>query len=245
MRIGILDYDVGNITNVIRCLERISSLAFSSKREIQILRISNPDIIFTCDKILLPGVGAFGVAITNLRKKNLDNAIIEFAKSGRFILGICLGMQLLFEKSYEFGTHDGLGLVQGEVIKFGSEDSVIQDLSHEKGKKQDNITPNTSNQSLNLFCQNNPNHLKIPHIGWNKNFKTQNHCIIKDMPEEFYLYFVHSYHAVCGKENLVAYCDYGVSFPSIVAHENVIGMQPHPERSHDYGFKIMRNFLEL
>ena len=88
-------------------------------------------------------------------------------------------------------------------------------------------------------------HLKIPHIGWNKNFIKKPHNLCASMKDSFYLYFVHSYHVCCDTRFIIAACDYGISFPSIIGKENILGIQPHPERSHEMGFKLMRDFLQL
>ncbi|WP_317398346.1 imidazole glycerol phosphate synthase subunit HisH, partial [Helicobacter bilis] len=117
MQIGVVDYGVGNIANVMRCLEYVA-------RTETIKRVSTHKDIQACDKIILPGVGAFGSAMEHLSARDLDKSLCEYAKSGRYMLGICLGMQLLFEKSYEFGEYKGLGLVEGFVAPFGSKDSI-------------------------------------------------------------------------------------------------------------------------
>lgn len=117
MQIGVVDYGVGNIANVMRCLEYVA-------RTESIKRVSTHKDIQACDKIILPGVGAFGSAMEHLIERDLDKSLHEYAKSGRYMLGICLGMQLLFEKSYEFGEHKGLGLVEGFVAPFGSRESI-------------------------------------------------------------------------------------------------------------------------
>lgn len=107
--VGIIDYGAGNLKSVANALNFVNA-------KFKIL--DKADEILNCDKIILPGVGAFGDAMIKLRAKNLDEAIINFIKSGKYFLGICLGMQLLFEKSTEFGEFDGLGILKGEIIKF-------------------------------------------------------------------------------------------------------------------------------
>lgn len=107
--VGIIDYGAGNLKSVANALNFVNA-------KFKIL--DKADEILNCDKIILPGVGAFGDAMIKLRAKNLDEAIINFIKSGKYFLGICLGMQLLFEKSTEFGEFGGLGILKGEIIKF-------------------------------------------------------------------------------------------------------------------------------
>ncbi|WP_104746253.1 imidazole glycerol phosphate synthase subunit HisH [Helicobacter bilis] len=295
MQIGVVDYGVGNIANVMRCLEYVA------KAE-TIKRVSTHKDIQACDKIILPGVGAFGSAMEHLSARDLDKSLCEYAKSGRYMLGICLGMQLLFEKSYEFGEHKGLGLVEGFVAPFGSKDSIEWHIKtnmgfngiESKGLDSTKSYPTPNNHSIEidsrfykvcthpngresrfdtrctqspapthlvenlesiythiqaLYTTNNNKaqntHLKIPHIGWNKNFIKQPHALCASMKDSFYLYFVHSYHVCCDTRFIITACDYGISFPSIIGKENILGIQPHPERSHEMGFKLMRDFLQL
>jgi glutamine amidotransferase len=174
---------------------------------------SDPNKFKDYDKLILPGVGAFGDAIEHLRERNMIEALREYAKSGKYMLGICLGMQLLFESSEEFGKNEGLGLIKGSVTAF-----------------------DTSKFSEPL---------KVPHMGWNRMF-TSNHPLFKNLDEEHYLYFVHTFHVNCtNSEDIVGRTTYGYEFTSAVAHENIMGIQPHPEKSHENGLKILENFINL
>ena len=202
--IGIIDYNAGNIRSV------KNALSFcGAKFEL----VSTPEQVLRSDKILLPGVGAFGEAMAKLKSANLDEAIKEFVASGRYFLGICLGMQLLFDKSEEFGANDGLGLISGKVIKFDE----------------------------SKFGAN----LKIPHMGWNTLEFTRQTPINSGLESSVYAYFVHSYHAVCDDKFALAKTTYGYEFVSGVCKENVFGFQSHPEKSHENGIKIIKNFTEL
>lgn len=205
MKIAIVDYNIGNLASVRNALENIFI------KNIQVNIEKDPDKLMDYDKVILPGVGAFGDAIANLENSGMKIALLEFIKSGKYTLGICLGMQLLFQKSFEFGEHTGLGVFEGEVVKFNTE-------------------------------------FKIPHMGWNRcTFKNHTHPLLKNIKNNVYLYFVHSYHIKCKhNDNILATCDYGgYNFPCIVAKENVLGIQPHPEKSHQEGLKILENFLRL
>lgn len=202
--IGIVNYNMGNLASV--------SNAFT-KLDIKTNIESNPDNIQKYDKLLLPGVGAFGDAMTHLKSNGMDQAIKDFASSGKPLLGICLGMQLLFQTSKEFGSHDGLGLIEGEIIKF---DEARFD-----------------------------HHLKIPHMGWNEMFVQKNTPIFDGLPKDFYLYFVHSYHAICDDKYAIGKTHYGYEFVSSVQKDNIFGIQPHPEKSHANGLKILENFAKL
>lgn len=205
MKIAIVDYNIGNLASVRNALENISI------KNTQVSIEKDAQKLASYDRIILPGVGAFGDAIANLENSGMKMALLEFIKSGKYVLGICLGMQLLFEKSFEFGEHTGLGVFGGEVIKFDTK-------------------------------------FKIPHMGWNRCvFKNATHPLLKNIKNNVYLYFVHSYHAKCKhNDNIIATCNYGdYDFPCIVAKENVLGIQPHPEKSHQEGLKILENFLRL
>lgn len=202
--IAIVDYNMGNLASV--------KNAFAKLGKDTVVE-SDPTKFKEYDKLILPGVGAFGDAMEHLKERNMINAIKEFAASGKYVLGICLGMQLLFESSEEFGHHEGLGLIKGKVVAF--------------------------NESK--FSEP----LKVPHMGWNRMFTTQ-HPLFKNLDEEHYLYFVHTYHAVCtNKKDVIGTTNYGYDFASAVAHDNVMGIQPHPEKSHKNGLAILENFINL
>ena len=204
MKIAIVDYNMGNLRSVKNAFGKIGYPAIIEK---------DAQKIDSYDKLVLPGVGAFGDAMEHLKSTGLDEALKEFAQSGKPMLGICLGMQLLFEKSYEFGEHEGLGLIPGKVVSFDK-----SRFDHR---------------------------LKVPHMGWNELFVQKESPLFAGLPEAFYLYFVHSYHAVCEDEYVIGKTVYGYEFVSAVQKENIFGLQPHPEKSHENGLKILRNFVEL
>ena len=174
---------------------------------------SNPAKFKEYDKLILPGVGAFGDAMEHLKERDMVDAIRDFATSGKPMLGICLGMQLLFESSEEFGDNEGLGLIKGKVVKFDT-------TKFEEP-------------------------LKVPHMGWNRMF-TKEHPLFEGLDDEHYLYFVHTYHVVCDDaEDIIGETYYGYKFTSAVAHNNIMGIQPHPEKSHKNGLQILENFINL
>lgn len=201
--LGIVDYNIGNLASVQNAILKVGE---SAKIE------NDPSKLKDYDKIILPGVGAFGDAMEHLQKSGMQEAILEFIKSGKFLLGICLGMQLLFQKSYEFGEHSGLGLLEGEIIHF-------EKATLKKGEK-------------------------IPHMGWNLVKKVKNSALLEGLEDSFYLYFVHSYYLGESK-NAIGMSHYGIDFVSIVQKENIFGIQPHPEKSHNVGLKILKNFVKL
>lgn len=199
--IGIIDYGAGNLQSVINAFEKLNLSA---------RLVRNAEELAKFERIILPGVGAFGEAMKKLKAANLDEAIKDFVASGKPFLGICLGMQLLFEKSSEFGEHAGLGLLRGEVVKF--DDAKFDEP------------------------------LKVPHTGWNVINFVRETPINRGLKKSEYLYFVHSYHVVCDENAVLGSSEYGYKFTSAVAVDNVFGFQPHPEKSHDTGLKILQNF---
>jgi glutamine amidotransferase len=202
--IGIVDYRMGNLGSVLNACTKVGAEA---------KLVSAPEELKACNRLMLPGVGAFPDAMTHLRENDMDVAIREFVASGRPLMGTCLGMQLLFERSEEFGEHEGLGLIPGRVVRFDE-------------AKFDHP-------------------LKVPHMGWNEMFVRKDSSLFEGLPREFYLYFVHSYHAVTEEKYTIGTTYYGYEFVSAVQRENVYGFQPHPEKSHDHGLKIVENFAKL
>ncbi len=202
--IGIVDYNMGNLASIINAFNKIGA---SIRVE------SNPLKLKEYDKLILPGVGAFGDAMQHLRENDMDKAIIDFISTNRPLLGICLGMQLLFNSSKEFGEHRGLGLIDGEVVPFNREK-----FDHK---------------------------LKVPHMGWNEIFKKKDTPLFNGLKDEFYLYFVHSYHVKCDNRYVIGKSYYGYEFVSAVNRDNIYGIQPHPEKSHQNGLKIIENFVKL
>ena len=196
----IIDYGAGNLfsvsnaLNYLGCENRISS--------------DKKDII-SADRLILPGVGAFGDAIEMLKSAELVDIIKQEAVKKPF-LGICLGMQLLFDEGYEFGIHNGLGLIPGVVKLMRPE-----------------------------------NDLAIPQMGWNS-LEYNNPCsLLNGISEGEYVYFVHSYAAVCPDDYVSAYTDYGGKVTALVNSGTVYGAQFHPEKSGETGLKILKNFSEL
>ena len=206
--IGIVDYNMGNLASVINAFAKVGVDASLE---------SDPTKLSQYDKLILPGVGAFGDAMEHLKENGMDKAVKNFAVSGKPLLGICLGMQLLFESSEEFakdlnGTQ-GLGLIPGKVV---------------------------------AFDENRFDHpLKVPHMGWNELFVQKDTAIFNGLDKDFYLYFVHSFHAVCEDKYAIGKTHYGYQFVSAVQNGNIYGIQPHPEKSHDNGLKIIENFAKL
>ena len=226
--IGIVDYGAGNIQSVMNALS-FCGAKFCLAR--------SPEELLSCDKALLPGVGAFGEAMDRLRVSGMDDAIKEFVASGKYFLGICLGMQLLFEQSEEFGARSGLGILPGRVVKFDKTKFNIQgaEFNPDRADPGERCGQNSARAES----------LKIPHVGWNSAHFIKRSPINRGLGEFEYLYFVHSYHVLCEREITLASTFYGYEFASAIWRENVFAFQPHPEKSHDAGIKIIKNFTEL
>ncbi len=200
--IAIIDYGAGNLQSVKKAFDFIGAESVVT---------DNPETINACDKILLPGVGSFGDAMDSMNKKGLVETVKQNALSGKPFLGICLGLQLLFEESEESPGVKGLGIFKGKIKK---------------------ISPGMG--------------LKIPHIGWNSLEIKQKETLFKDIPENSYVYFVHSYYLHAEDENEIAtVTNYGIDFHSAVGKNNIFATQFHPEKSGDVGLQILRNFASM
>lgn len=200
--IAIIDYGAGNLQSVKKAFDFIGAESIIT---------DNPETIKNCDKILLPGVGSFGDAMESMNAKNLVEVIKAEALSGKPFLGICLGLQLLFEESEESPDVKGLGIFKGKIKKFST------DMG-----------------------------LKIPHIGWNSLEIKQKDTLFKGIPENSYVYFVHSYYLHAENENEIAtVTNYGIDFHSAVGKDNIFATQFHPEKSGDVGLQILRNFASM
>jgi len=202
--IGIVDYNMGNLASVINAFEIQGA---------KIVVESDPSKLQNYEKLILPGVGAYADAMEHLKENGMDEAVKAYAMTGKPLLGICLGMQLLFESSEEFGETEGLGLIEGKVVSFDE-----SKFDHK---------------------------LKVPHMGWNEMFKQKDMPLFDGLDKEFYLYFVHSFHAVCDDQYAIGKTYYGYEFVSAVNKDNIYGIQPHPEKSHENGLKIIENFIKL
>lgn len=204
--VAIIDYGLGNLGSIANMLKAIGEKTIVT---------SDAEKIHNAERLILPGVGAFDAGMEQLEKRGLDSVIQREVASGKPILGICLGMQLLGRKSEE-GKKAGLGLIPFDNVRF--------DFS--------NIDENLRKQ------------LKIPHMGWDIVEFKKNVPLLQDIQGTQRYYFVHSYHAVCdSEENVLMTCDYGYEFVAAVCKDNVYGAQFHPEKSHDFGMKIFENFV--
>lgn len=200
--ISILDYDAGNIKSVEKAFRCLGEDAVITR---------DKDRILESDKIVLPGVGAFGDAMGKLRAYGLDQVIYEAVDKKIPFLGICLGLQLLFEKSDETPGVTGLGILSGEIVRIPDEEG-----------------------------------LKIPHMGWNSIKIREGARLFSGIPQDAYVYFVHSYYLRAQREeDVAATTEYATHIHASVEHDNVFACQFHPEKSGETGLRILKNFVEL
>ncbi|SFG29759.1 imidazole glycerol phosphate synthase subunit HisH [Oribacterium sp. WCC10] len=218
--IAIIDYGVGNLFSLKSSIASIGAEAVVT---------SEKEIIENADHVILPGVGAFGDAVQKLRDKGLFDFVKEQAATGKPFLGICLGMQLLFEKSYEYGEHEGLGLVPGVVRPIEGEIPENLDIPH------------MGWNSLHFIERNGLSAAKCDAFG----APNGRSPIFKDLKEGDHVYFVHSYAAFECVRNLTATAEYGSFLTAAVQNNNVFGTQFHPEKSGEVGLKILKAFAEL
>ena len=209
-KITIIDYGCGNILNLVRA---IKFLGYEVETTHEVKRIINSS------HVILPGVGAFGNAMKQLEKYSLQKTIIEYAQLNKPLLGICIGMQILFTLSYEFGVHKGLNLIEGEVIKISNKNNKEIKIPHVGWNE---IYPNNDKKE------------------W-KNKILKNSLIGKNF------YFVHSFACLTkNSDSTIAVCNYsGIAIPAVVSVDNVFGCQFHPEKSADNGLAFLKNFCEI
>jgi len=205
--ITMLDYGGSNLRSVHKAFEAVGA---------RVRLTADPEDVYRAARLVLPGVGAFGAGMTALRARGLDDAVAVATRSGAALLGICLGMQFLFDESEEMGRHAGLGLVPGRVVRFTS--------------------ARTAEGGV----------LKVPHMGWNEIDHDGTHALLAGVPRGAHAYFVHSYYCLpADPGNVLATADYGAPFAAVVARGNVFGIQFHPEKSQDVGLRILHNFAAL
>lgn len=205
--IAVIDYGMGNLRSVSKALEHVAPA-------ISVAVTSDPDVIAKAGRVVFPGVGHAGDCMRELEARGLRQAVIEAARTKPF-LGICLGMQMLFEHSEE-GNVPGLGILPGRVLRFPAEAMVDQ-----KGEK-----------------------LKVPHMGWNEVHQAHEHPLWAGIRDASRFYFVHSYYCEPASPDLVAgYTVYPFPFTSAVARDNIFAVQFHPEKSQAAGLALLGNFV--
>lgn len=225
MKAAIIDYGAGNLRSVENALHTLGVCAQTT---------ADPDVIAGADHVILPGVGSFGDAMRQLRERGLEDVIHHVCESGTPFLGICLGLQILFDESEESPGVRGLSILKGRVVRFPSDlpDSFRRSVGAEHAV------------------------LKVPEIGWNAlqypgtkapdPEKRKTGRLFKGVPEGSYVYYVHSYYLRAEDPSIVtARSEYGLAFDASIECGNVFACQFHPEKSERIGMQILRNFLQV
>lgn len=203
--IAIIDYDMGNLLSVQKAFEKLGFEASATR---------DAGVIKEASHVVLPGVGAFKDCMASLDKFSLIDPIKDACASGKPFLGICLGLQLLFETGYEQGTHEGLGIIKGKVVRF----------------------PKPHHEAVSEF--------KVPHMGWNTVVKLKESPLMEGIEDNEYFYFVHSYYAEPDDPSVVlTTTDYGIEFASSIEKDNIMACQFHPEKSQRMGLRLLENFM--
>ena len=216
----IIDYGMGNLRSVQKALERVGVRA-----EIT----ASPNAVAHASHLVLPGVGAFGDAMRELDRRGLIGPIRDAIAQGRPFLGICLGLQLLFETSEEAPGQPGLGILPGRVVRFPAPPSGPRS-SAGAAPPTDQSTPG-------------PRPYKVPHMGWNQVVRRRPPPWY-DIPDGAFFYFVHTYYVVPSDADVVALeTEYGVRFCSAVARDNIFATQFHPEKSQSLGLRLLKQFF--
>jgi len=209
-RICIIDYGMGNLRSVEKALEKVGAHATV---------IANPAPAEGADGLVLPGVGAFGQAMERLTSEGFDRLVKDWIAADRPFLGICLGLQLLFAESEEFGPVAGLDIVRGRVVRFTGP-------AYESHDGQPG--------------------LKVPHMGWNSLRVIKSHPVVAGLPDDAMAYFVHSYYCAPSDPGWTAITsDHGMSFTAAIAEGNLFASQFHPEKSGSVGLTMLANFVGL
>jgi imidazole glycerol-phosphate synthase subunit HisH len=205
--IAIIDYGMGNLRSVQKGFEKVGFNAEVT---------ADPEKVLAADKIVLPGVGAFRDCIHNLEQGGFVEPILQVIAEGRPFLGICLGLQLLFTESEEFGLHKGLGVIPGRVVRF-------PEGMQEQGEK-----------------------LPVPHMGWNQISLKAETPLFNGISDGSNVYFVHSYYVKPHDPSVVAAtCNYGLEFCAAIRKDNLMATQFHPEKSQGIGLQMLKNLAEI
>jgi glutamine amidotransferase len=206
--IAIVDYGSGNLRSVYRALHAVAP-------DQMVSIVSDPDRIDAADRVVFPGQGAMPDCMESLARSGLREAVLRACANKPF-LGICVGEQMLFERSEE-GDTPGLGVFAGEVVKFSAARGAID-------------------------ADNHP--LKVPHMGWNQVRWTRSHPVLAGLGSAEWFYFVHSFHAEPRESaQILGVSDYGINFTCAVASDNIVATQFHPEKSAQAGLRILSNFV--
>ncbi len=207
--VAVIDYGMGNLRSVCKALEHVAPAA-------RVLLTADPDALVRADRVVFPGQGAIGGCIAELDRLSLRAAVLQVMDTKPF-LGICLGLQALFDFSEEGGGTRGLGVLPGRVALFPRE------------QMHDAISGQV---------------LKVPHMGWNQAHQVAGHPLWRGIAQDARFYFVHSYYADAGdRGQVMAVTEYGIRFTSAAGRENIFAVQFHPEKSQQAGLRLLENFM--
>lgn len=205
--IAIIDYGMGNLRSVQKGFEKIGAEAIVT---------DDPQVVLQAERVVLPGVGAFRDCMHNLEQGGFVEPILKVIAEGKPFLGICVGMQLLFTDSVEFGLYNGLNVIPGHVLRFPDQMTVAGET------------------------------LKVPQMGWNQLSFKRRPPVFEGVEEDSNVYFVHSYYVKPDDSSVIATTtDYGIEFCSSIWKDNIVATQFHPEKSQAVGLHILKNFAEL
>ena len=197
--VAIIDYGVGNLRSVEKAFAATGCDAVGT---------SDREVLRHADRLVLPGVGAFGACMNAFIERGFDLLVRERVAAGTPLLGVCVGMQMLFEESEEFGTTPGLGFLRGRVRRF-------------------------------------PGALVVPQVGWNQIRQRTAHPLFKGIEDGAFFYFVHSFYCEPAESGVIlGETDYGLNYTSVVAQDNICGVQFHPEKSQTEGLRLLSNFAQ-
>jgi glutamine amidotransferase len=212
--LGIIDYGMGNLHSLAKSFERVAP-------DSRVVVSYDPETLLGCDRLVLPGVGGVRACMKELRRLELNELVLE-ASRRLPLLGVCLGMQVLLDRSEENGGVPALGLIAGDVKRFPDP------------------LPETGAESLPVTGDER---LKVPHMGWNQVRQTRPHPVWKGVADDSWFYFVHSFYAAPqNPAHALGITEYGNEFASAVARDNIVGVQFHPEKSQSQGLRLLANF---
>jgi glutamine amidotransferase len=204
--IAIVDYGMGNLRSVEKGFLKVG---------IDAKVVSDPKAVDDANAVVLPGVGAFRDCMRNLGEMSLIKSIVRSIQRGKPYFGICLGLQVLFTESEEFGVHKGFDILKGKVVRF----------------------------QINLKDVDNINVLKVPHMGWNNVKISRRPPVFDGIQDDAFFYFVHSFYVVPDDNNVIAtMTEYGITFTSMIWKDNIFATQFHPEKSQENGLRLLKNF---
>ena len=210
--VAVVDYGMGNLRSVAKALEHVAD---ASPSRVEVVVTADPAVVAAADRVVVPGQGALPDCMEQLRQRGLKDAVIQAAASKPF-LGICVGLQMLFDHGEE-GDVPGLGVLAGQVPRFPKGAPMV-----------------AADGSA----------LKVPHMGWNEVRQAKPHPLWEGIEDGARFYFVHSYYVVPADPAItLGTTTYGLSFTSAVARDNIVAVQFHPEKSAQSGLRLLRNFM--